>query len=170
VELDLFGLKKFKRNWNSRSKALPNRALSWLGKEVEHVVNCFTCSTSLSRFTNSIPLSSPPVLPCLLYFGCNLLRSSEYWWKKSGDKSFHATYLSVFLWFGLGSAFISLRSLAVRFGYYTYISKQSWSQLINILLGQYPCVATRTYNIMITYIQNVSYIVIRKYFIIHLWS
>jgi hypothetical protein len=36
------------------------------------------------------------------------------------------------------------------------------------LLGQYPCVATGTYNIMITYIQNVSYIVIRKYFIIHL--
>jgi hypothetical protein len=36
------------------------------------------------------------------------------------------------------------------------------------ILGQYPCVATGTYNIMITYIQNVSYIVIRKYFIIHL--
>jgi hypothetical protein len=35
-------------------------------------------------------------------------------------------------------------------------------------LGQYPCVATGTYNTMITYIQNVSYIVIRKYFIIHL--
>jgi hypothetical protein len=35
-------------------------------------------------------------------------------------------------------------------------------------LGQYPCVATGTYNIMITYIQNVSYIVIRKFFIIHL--
>jgi hypothetical protein len=35
-------------------------------------------------------------------------------------------------------------------------------------LGDYPCVATGTYNIMITYIQNMSYIVIRKYFIIHL--
>jgi hypothetical protein len=34
-------------------------------------------------------------------------------------------------------------------------------------LGEYPCVATGTYNTMITYIQNVSYIIIRKYFIIH---
>jgi hypothetical protein len=41
------------------------------------------------------------------------------------------------------------------------------SPFINVL-GQYPCVATGTYNIMITYIQNVPYIVIRKYFIIHL--
>jgi hypothetical protein len=40
--------------------------------------------------------------------------------------------------------------------------------LIHIPLGEYPCVATGTYNNMITYIQNVSYIVIRKYFIIHL--
>jgi hypothetical protein len=36
------------------------------------------------------------------------------------------------------------------------------------VLGEYPCVATGTYNTMITYIQNVSYIVIRKYFIIYL--
>jgi hypothetical protein len=36
------------------------------------------------------------------------------------------------------------------------------------LLGEYPCVATGTYNNIITYIQNVSYIVIKKYFIIHL--
>jgi hypothetical protein len=39
---------------------------------------------------------------------------------------------------------------------------------IFIILGEYPCVATRTYNNIITYIQNVSYIVIKKYFIIHL--
>jgi hypothetical protein len=37
----------------------------------------------------------------------------------------------------------------------------------NFLLGEYPCVATETYNNIITYIQNVSYIV-KKYFIIHL--
>jgi hypothetical protein len=42
------------------------------------------------------------------------------------------------------------------------------SCVINFILGQYPCVATGTYNTIITYIQNVSYIVIRKYFIIHL--
>jgi hypothetical protein len=36
------------------------------------------------------------------------------------------------------------------------------------LLGECPCVATGTYNNIITYIQNVSYIVIRKCFIIHL--
>jgi hypothetical protein len=33
-----------------------------------------------------------------------------------------------------------------------------------ISLGEYPCVVTGAYNIMITYIQNVSYIVIRKMF------
>jgi hypothetical protein len=38
----------------------------------------------------------------------------------------------------------------------------------HIKLGEYPCVATGTYNNIITYIQNVSYIVIRKCFIIHL--
>jgi hypothetical protein len=40
--------------------------------------------------------------------------------------------------------------------------------MLKLLLGEYPCVATETYNTMITYIQNVSYIVIRKCFIIHL--
>ena len=40
--------------------------------------------------------------------------------------------------------------------------------LLIFILGEYPCVATGTYNTMITYIQNVSYIVIKKYFIIHL--
>jgi hypothetical protein len=35
------------------------------------------------------------------------------------------------------------------------------------LLDECPCVATETYNTMIIYIQNVSYIVIRKCFIIH---
>jgi hypothetical protein len=39
---------------------------------------------------------------------------------------------------------------------------------IIIKLGECPCVATGTNNNMITYIQNVSYIVIRKCFIIHL--
>jgi hypothetical protein len=29
-------------------------------------------------------------------------------------------------------------------------------------LGEYPCVATGTYNNIITYIQNVSYIVIKN--------
>jgi hypothetical protein len=29
-------------------------------------------------------------------------------------------------------------------------------------LGEYPCVATGTSNTMITYIQNMSYIVIKK--------
>jgi hypothetical protein len=38
----------------------------------------------------------------------------------------------------------------------------------NKIIGEYLCVATGTYNTMITYIQNVSYIVIRKCFIIHL--
>ena len=37
-----------------------------------------------------------------------------------------------------------------------------------VVIGECPCVATGTYNNMITYIQNVSYIVIRKCFIIHL--
>jgi hypothetical protein len=36
------------------------------------------------------------------------------------------------------------------------------------LLCECPCVATGTYNNIIIYIQNVSYIVIRKCFIIHL--
>jgi hypothetical protein len=36
------------------------------------------------------------------------------------------------------------------------------------ILGEYSCVATETYNNIITYIQNVSYIVIKKYFIIYL--
>jgi hypothetical protein len=41
--------------------------------------------------------------------------------------------------------------------------------LINhLLLGECPCVTTGTYNNIITYIQNVSYIVIGKCFIIHL--
>jgi hypothetical protein len=31
-----------------------------------------------------------------------------------------------------------------------------------IVLGEYPCVATGTYNNIITYIQNVSYIVIKN--------
>jgi hypothetical protein len=39
---------------------------------------------------------------------------------------------------------------------------------ITSILGECMCVATRTYNTMIIYIQNVSYIVIRKCFIIHL--
>jgi hypothetical protein len=33
-----------------------------------------------------------------------------------------------------------------------------------ILLSEYPCVATGTHNTMIVYIQNMSYIVIRKMF------
>jgi hypothetical protein len=41
------------------------------------------------------------------------------------------------------------------------------SVVIFIVIGECSCVATRTYNNIITYIQNVSYIVIRKYFIIH---
>jgi hypothetical protein len=36
-----------------------------------------------------------------------------------------------------------------------------------IILGECPCVATGIYNTIITYIQNVCYIVIRKYFIIY---
>jgi hypothetical protein len=39
---------------------------------------------------------------------------------------------------------------------------------LTVLISEYPCVATGTYNNIITYIQNVSYIVIKKYFIIHL--
>ena len=35
-------------------------------------------------------------------------------------------------------------------------------------LGEYPRVATGTYNNIITYIQNISYIVIRKCFMIYL--
>jgi hypothetical protein len=42
------------------------------------------------------------------------------------------------------------------------------SVIIFIVIGECPCVATGTYNNIITYIQNVSYIVIRKCFIIHL--
>jgi hypothetical protein len=42
------------------------------------------------------------------------------------------------------------------------------SVVIFIVIDKCPCVATRTYNNIITYIQNVSYIVIRKCFIIHL--
>jgi hypothetical protein len=37
-------------------------------------------------------------------------------------------------------------------------------ELSYLKLGEYPCVATETHNTMITYIQNVSYIVIRKMF------
>jgi hypothetical protein len=37
-----------------------------------------------------------------------------------------------------------------------------------IYIGECSCVAMGIYNNMITYIQNVSYIVIRKCFIIHL--
>jgi hypothetical protein len=35
-------------------------------------------------------------------------------------------------------------------------------------LGECQCITTGTYNNMITYIQNVSYIIIRKCFIIYL--
>jgi hypothetical protein len=33
---------------------------------------------------------------------------------------------------------------------------------IKYLLDKYPCVATETYNNIITYIQNVSYIIIKN--------
>jgi hypothetical protein len=36
-----------------------------------------------------------------------------------------------------------------------------------VKLGECPCVATGTYNIAVTYIQNVCYIVMRKCFIIY---
>jgi hypothetical protein len=38
----------------------------------------------------------------------------------------------------------------------------------SIILGEYPYVATGTYNITITYIQNTCFTVTRKDFIIHL--
>jgi hypothetical protein len=37
-----------------------------------------------------------------------------------------------------------------------------YNRLLIVILGKYPCVATGTYNNIITYIQNVSYIVIKN--------
>jgi hypothetical protein len=41
------------------------------------------------------------------------------------------------------------------------LAKCLYASLVSI--GEYPCVATGTYNNIITYIQNVSYIVIKNH-------
>jgi hypothetical protein len=42
------------------------------------------------------------------------------------------------------------------------IRKVQYQIIYMYILGEYPCVATGTYNNIITYIQNVSYIVIKN--------
>jgi hypothetical protein len=46
--------------------------------------------------------------------------------------------------------------------YFPSISIKDYIYIIIIITSEYPCVATGTYNTMITYIQNVSYIVIKN--------
>jgi hypothetical protein len=92
VELDLFGLKKFKRNWNSWSEALPNRALEYTIHIIIHVgpnLNSLwskTSSNSRDHYEEapgnpSPPTQPPPQLLCGwwggdLWMGWHFFRSS----------------------------------------------------------------------------------------------
>jgi hypothetical protein len=74
---------------------------------------------------------------------------------KSHIRDMFAPYFCIYV-LGSGSC--------VATGFYTSKShiRDVFCSMIIYILGEYSCVATGTYNNIITYIQNVSYIVIKN--------
>lgn len=103
--------------------------ISRFGKEVEQVVNCFTCSTFYLPLTKSIPLSSPPLQQqCYVH-----LNNGEKKWRQIVPC--YISFCFRLIWFGF-----CIYLVAIAF---CFRSKQSWSQLINILCMRTGCLITQ---------------------------